>query len=761
MGQENSIDLNSLNSAQRSAVECSDGPSLIIAGAGSGKTKVLTYKIAHLLDLGVSPQSILALTFTNKAANEMKVRIADLVGKDKANRLWMGTFHSVFIRFLRRYADKIGYPSSFTIYDASDTKSAIKQCIKELELDEKIYKPSDVASRISLAKNNLTTAKAYMANQVAIQNDMATRRGRICDIYMRYSLKCHQSGVMDFDDVLLNMNILLRDFPQVCEELGGAFKYILVDEYQDTNQAQYLIVKKLSSIHKNITVVGDDSQSIYGFRGARIQNILNFRKDYPAAKEFKLEQNYRSTKTIVDAANSVISKNRNRLPKVCFSDGGQGEKIEVIKGYTEQEEGALVASSISKRIYQDKASYDSFAILYRTNAQSRVIEEMLRKRNLPYKIYAGHSFYERAEVKDVLAYLRLMVNPHDDEAFRRVVNVPARGIGDTTIKGLSTFAQQQGKSLWEGISSSDVEMSGVKAPALAKLRSFTSMIEEVRVNLKSKDAYKIAVEILEISQYVQTLRNENSIESQSRLENVEELLNGVQEFVEQRVSQQSELGDEDYFVSLEEYLENVALISDLEISEDKKDDGNRISLMTIHSSKGLEFPYVYVVGMEENLFPSAGASSESDIEEERRLFYVAMTRAEKTLAISFASSRFKWGQHTSNPPSRFLRDIDPKFLSSPIYSSHYEHDAPRKSLVEKISVKRVANAKPSIGVDPNFTPDPISSLKVGQRVEHSRFGLGTILSMEGAPPDSRAKVLFDRDGEKTLFLKFAKLRIKM
>lgn len=765
MGRDSKIDFESLNSAQRGAVECTEGPSLIIAGAGSGKTKVLTYKIAYLLEMGVKPSSILALTFTNKASKEMKERISALVGRDKSVRLWMGTFHSIFIRFLRQYSDRIGYPSSFTVYDTSDTKSALKMCIKELQLDDKVYKPSDVLSRISYAKNNLVTAGAYMNNAAAIKNDQAARKGRICDIYQLYSKKCKASGVMDFDDILLNMNILLRDNPDVCEELAKQFKYILVDEYQDTNYAQYLIVKKLSAIYRNISVVGDDSQSIYGFRGARIQNILNFKKDYPDAKEFKLEQNYRSTRTIVDAANSVIAKNRNRLPKTCFSQGASGEKIEVIKAFTEQEEGSLVAASIAKRIYTDKVSYDSFAILYRTNAQSRVIEEMLRKRNLPYKIYAGHSFYERAEVKDLLAYFRLLTNPSDDEAFRRAINTPARGIGETSLKYLAQVAQSGQCSLWQALFSSECEKFGLKSAALNKMRGFANMIQSIREKIATKDAYAIAIEVVNASGLIAALKQENTIEAQARVENIEELVSSVHEFVEEQMAYEAELGNENVLVTLESYLENVALISDLEISEDKKDDGNRISLMTVHSSKGLEFPYVYIIGAEENLFPSLIATSEDDVEEERRLFYVAMTRAEKGLSISYAGSRFKWGQYTSNKPSRFLKEIDPKYLDkvievdkTPVVSERFDED----DTWNRISGLRGRPTLKKIQIssaDPNFVSDPVSSLRVGQKVEHDRFGYGVIVSIEGAAPNTKAIVRFEIGGEKTLLLKFAKLKI--
>ncbi len=769
------IDFSELNSEQEEAVKCTKGPSLIIAGAGSGKTRVLTYRIAHLLENGADPASILALTFTNKAAKEMKERICAMVGRERSIRLWAGTFHSIFSRFLRENAELIGFPSSFTIYDSSDSKSAIKKCIKELQLDENIYKPQDVLSRISFAKNNLITSKGYLSNATAIANDTASRKGRICDIYAKYAEKCLAAGVMDFDDLLLYMNILLRDHPQVCDSLSQRFRYILVDEYQDTNYAQYLIVKKLSTYHKNITVVGDDSQSIYGFRGARIQNILNFKKDYPETKEFRLEQNYRSTQTIVNAANSLISKNSNRLKKECFSKGEIGEKIKVIKAFTEQDEGGLIASSIVDRIYKDKASYDQFAILYRTNAQSRIIEESLRKRNLPYKIYSGHSFYERAEVKDTLAYLRIILNPSDDEAFKRITKFPVKGIGETSMGYLAAAANANNLSLWNALTLSNLEEYGLRSGAIAKFRELSNMIRYFQSKVDTEDAYAIAIEIANASGVLSTLKNDPSIEAQARLENVEELLNSVNEFVENAKEEMKENGEEEPVVTLQSYMENVALLSDAD-SKEEEEDRNSIKLMTIHTSKGLEFPYIYIIGVEENLFPSLiRSSSIDDIEEERRLFYVALTRGGKAVAVSFSKSRFKYGEHVSNPPSRFLREIAPEYLSEPISTEENCSDpfsqsnessfGGRRSFGDKTSFSgrtSIIKGQPSPAVqeiDPNFVPSPSSELRGGQIVEHNRFGRGKIISIEDLQNGGKAVIEFEIGGKKTLLLKYAKIRI--
>jgi len=711
MNREFSSIIEGLNPAQKQAVEEFTGPSLIIAGAGSGKTRVLTCRIANVLSNGHKAGSILALTFTNKASKEMKERISSLVGYDRARHLWMGTFHSVFVRFLREDAGLIGFPTSFTIYDTSDSRSAIRNCVKELSLDEKIYKPNEVLSRISMAKNNLITSASYLSNATLQQNDAAVRKPRIGDIYALYDKRCKQSGAMDFDDILLYTNILIRDFPEVLDKLRNRFSFILVDEYQDTNFAQWLIVKKLSEMHRNLCVVGDDSQSIYAFRGARIENILNFKKDYPEAKEFRLEQNYRSTQTIVNAANSLIARNSLQLKKECFSAASVGENIEVVKAYTDQEESFLLASSIVSKIYQDKSAYSEFAVLYRTNAQSRAVEEALRKRSLPYKIYGGHSFYDRAEVKDMMAYLRLLVNPKDDEAFRRAVKVSGKGIGDTTMGYLSAAAAAGGVSMWEAIHTGDVQSFGIKSATYNRFMEFCGIISDIRTRVAAINAYDIAMEIFIRSGYATLLKSDTTLEGQSRAENVEELFNSIKAFVEEQEAE-SELESATVPVSspglesaaglgsspglepaaglesspglesaaglepgpqsatvvpaafLGDYLETISLMS---VMDDNKDeDSNKISLMTVHSAKGLEFTHVYIIGLEENLFPSVNSSSsESEIEEERRLMYVAITRAKKSVTISYAQSRFRWGSHVSYPPSRFLREINPKFLNWP------------------------------------------------------------------------------------------------
>ena len=594
--------LEGLNSEQKAAVSCVDGPVLIVAGAGSGKTRVLTSRIAYILEQGCNPSEILALTFTKKAASEMKERIALMVGEKKARRLYMGTFHSVFIRFLREFSESLGYTSTFTIYDTGDSVSAIKTCLKELQLDDKVYKPKDVLSRISMAKNNLVTPAAYRRNATAIQNDAAAKKPRIVDIYDLYVYKCKQAGVMDFDDILLNMNILLRDNPAALESISGRFKYIMVDEYQDTNFAQYLILKKLSEGHGNLCVVGDDSQSIYAFRGAKIENILNFKKDYPRHHIFRLEQNYRSTQTIVNAANSVIERNSARIPKECYSRGNEGEKIKLISAYTEQEEAILIASSIVSRIQSDKAEYQDFAILYRTNAQSRALEEALRKRNLPYMIYSGNSFFERAEVKDVMAYFKLAVNVNDDESFKRVVNKPARGIGDTSLNALMAAAVEHKTSLFKVAFADDLERFGLKNAAIKKIREFCEMVNKLAVRAQKEDAYAVASAVAMESGIYISYKSDTSIEGQARVANIDELLNSVKSYIEEKqneifeemqaegeVSEGVEIAASDMpVVTLSDYLENVSLLSAVDV-EDGEDDNNKISMMTVHSSKGLEY----------------------------------------------------------------------------------------------------------------------------------------------------------------------------
>ena len=799
--------LEGLNSEQKAAVSCVDGPVLIVAGAGSGKTRVLTSRIAYILaEKDCDPSSILALTFTKKAASEMKERIALMVGERKARRLYMGTFHSVFIRFLREFSDSLGYPQSFTIYDTGDSISAIKTCLKELQLDDKTYKPKDVLSRISMAKNNLVTAEAYMRNNAAMQNDITAKKPLIWKIYQLYAAKCKQAGVMDFDDILLNMNILLRDNPAALESIAGRFRYIMVDEYQDTNFAQYLILKKLSMFHNNLCVVGDDSQSIYAFRGAKIENILNFKKDYPDHHIFRLEQNYRSTKVIVDAANSLIARNSARIPKECYSMGETGEKIRLIQAYTEQEEAILIASSIVSRIHAEHAEYQDFAILYRTNSQSRAIEEALRKRNLPYVIFSGNSFFERAEVKDMMAYFKLAVNINDDESFKRVVNKPARGIGDTSLNALTAAAVAHETSLFKAAFADDLEKYGLKAAAVKKIRDFCEMISRLCVRGQKEDAYTVAAALAMESGLLMFYKSDTSIEGQARTANVEELLNSVKNYIDEKHSEQFEelqadgevaegveLSAADLpVVTLGDYLENVSLLSAVDM-EDDEETSNKIALMTVHSSKGLEFPYVFVAGMEENLFPSGGfMASESEIEEERRLFYVAMTRAKKAVNFSFASTRMRNGKHESNSPSRFIREVDPQYISNPLtvessedmssddgdtgfrfgrrgWGSSYGRSgavrterpasrpapkpapAPRPVMRTQTAPKRIPDA--------DFEPTPVLQLRAGQRIEHNRFGFGRIQEITGEAADLKARISFDEHGEKVLILKYAKIRV--
>ena len=792
-----SVILEGLNSGQRQAVSCIEGPVLIVAGAGSGKTRVLTSRIAYILAGGCAPERIMALTFTKKAASEMKERIAAMVGERKARKLFMGTFHSVFIRFLREYAGSLGYPSGFTIYDTSDSVSAVKACVKELQLDEKIYKPKEVLSRISMAKNNLYTAEAYVSKPEIMQNDAARKKPRTGDIYLLYAKKCRQSGVMDFDDILLNMNILLRDNKEALEDISGRFSYIMVDEYQDTNFAQYNILRKLSGAHGNLCVVGDDSQSIYAFRGAKIENILNFRKDYPQCRLFRLEQNYRSTRTIVDAANSLIAKNTSRIPKTCYSEGEEGRKIQLINAYTEQEEAYLIASEIVSEIQSEHAQYQDFAILYRTNSQSRALEEALRRRNLPYVIFSGHSFYERAEVKDMMAYFKLSVNPNDDESFKRIVNKPLRGIGDTSLAALAAAASDKGCSLHAAGLAPGLETYGLKPAAISRIAAFCNMISAFNSRAVSEDAYSVAGAIAADSGLLPSMKGDTSIEGQSRLSNVEELLDSVSSFSEEKKNEYFEemqadgtvedgKGPEDCdlpVVTLSDYLENVSLLSAVDMTDDE-DGSNRISLMTVHSSKGLEFPYVFVAGMEENLFPSGGLlASEADIEEERRLFYVAVTRAEKAVWLSFAATRMRNGKHESNSPSRFIREIDSRYIMNPLppKSSLPERNADRASGVpgernaspEKrlsgvssprntvASFHRPAPASrpvPKRVPDEDFIPTPVLELREGQRIEHNRFGFGTIVSISGDKSSLKAKIAFDEHGEKILMLNYAKIR---
>ena len=764
--------LEELNEEQRKAVQCLEGPVLIVAGAGSGKTRVLTSRVANLLAGGTDPSQVLALTFTKKAAGEMKERIALMVGRQRARKVVMGTFHSIFVRFLREYASLLGYPDNFTIYDQSDSTAAVKTVIKELGLDDAVYKPREVLSRISGAKNNLITVSAYKANTEALRADSYAKKPHIVDVYERYQARLKQSGVMDFDDILVNMNILLRDSRDALDSIASRFRYIMVDEYQDTNMAQYLIIKKLSEKHHNVCVVGDDSQSIYAFRGARIQNILNFKKDYPECRIFRLERNYRSTRNIVEAANSVIEHNAGRIPKQCYSEGDKGEKLHVLKAYTEQDEAAEIVYSIQDRLRTDGARYEDFALLYRTNAQSRALEEQLRRRNIPYMIYSGNSFFDRAEVKDMMAYFKLAVNPADDESFKRVVNKPARAIGDTTLKALEAAAVRLKVPLFHLALNASPAETGLRDATVQKVKAFCAMIDSFSQRVGNTDAYELARRIADDSGLYAFYKSDNSIEGQARTANIEELINSVMQFVEERKDEAE--GAEDVF-TLDDYLENVSLLSNVDVVTDE-DTNNKVALMTAHSAKGLEFPYVYITGLEENLFPGQSSTlTPAGVEEERRLFYVALTRAKRALTLSYAGTRMRNGRHESNPPSRFLKEIAPVYLDKPLEEEDSGFDGIRREPFgfgnrrgpdsrgashagggfSKTPVRSVIQPPP---VDPDFVPLPMTEFRVGMRIEHNRFGPGEILEITGRVPELKARVRFDTLGEKLLLLKYAKMR---
>lgn len=679
------IILKGLNEEQKLAVQTTNGPLLIVAGAGSGKTKVLTSRVAYILANGVDPTRVLALTFTKKAAEEMKERIALLVGR-RARAVVMGTFHSVFIRFLRDYAASIGYPGNFTIYDRSDSESAVKACVKELNLDDKIYKAREVLSRISFAKNGLFTPDAYHANAEIQQQDLHGKKPFLWKVYQLYQEKLKQNGVMDFDDILLNMNILLRDNAEARREIASRFDYILVDEYQDTNYSQYLILKKLAAPHHNLCVVGDDSQSIYAFRGAQIQNILNFQKDYPESKIIRLERNYRSTRNIVDAANSVIAHNEGRIPKKCFSEGEEGEKIELIKSFTEQEEAVQIVSGIISRVMSEKAQYQDFAILYRTNSQSRALEEALRRKNIPYMIYSGNSFFDRAEIKDMMSWFKLCVNVNDDESFKRAVGKPSRGIGDTSISGLNELRRARGLSSLFAAAACEDYFEFLRPAAMQKIRQFCALVNKLAVAAASGDAFEVARQIYDESGLYAFYKADTSIEGMARTSNLDELLNSVQAFKEERLDDiladmdvdQTAPGEGEMpaiNITLADFLETTSLLSNADTTDDDENGNNKVALMTVHSAKGLEFPYVYIAGAEENLFPSGGMlASPADVEEERRLFYVALTRAKKAVAVSFASTRMRNGKHESNSPSRFVKEIDPAYVANPLPADGFDGD---------------------------------------------------------------------------------------
>ena len=769
--------ISQLNAAQQEPVLQKDGPMIIIAGAGSGKTRVLTVRIAYLMSLGVDAFSILALTFTNKAAREMKNRIAEIVGTNEAKNLWMGTFHSVFARILRSESDKLGYPSNFTIYDSQDSVRLISAIIKEMQLDKDIYKPKQILGRISSYKNSLITVKAYFNNPELQEADAMSKKPRLGEIYQNYVERCFKAGAMDFDDLLLKTNELLTRFPDVLAKYQNRFRYILVDEYQDTNHSQYLIVRALSDKFQNICVVGDDAQSIYAFRGANINNILNFQKDYEGVKMYRLEQNYRSTKNIVEAANSIIDKNKTKLDKIVWTANDEGAKIKVHRSLTDGEEGRFVVSTIWEQKMQHQMLNGQFAILYRTNAQSRSMEDALRKRDIPYRIFGGLSFYQRKEIKDVLCYLRLVINPKDEEALMRIINYPARGIGDTTIEKLTLAANQYKRSVFEVMQNIDKIDLKLNSGTKQKLQDFVTMIQSFQVINQNQDAFFVADHVSKKTGLVQELKKDATPEGIARLENIEELLNGIKDFIEGQKEVDGSRG------ALSEFMEDIALATDLD--KDTGDD-DRVALMTIHLSKGLEFPYVFIVGMEEDLFPSAmSMSTRSELEEERRLFYVALTRAEHVAYLTYAQSRYRWGKLTDSEPSRFIEEIDPKFLE---YLSAPETNYRYKPMIDSdifgdIDKSKLRLAKPISGAPPKYITDnqpkpdanirrlkPLTNrnsagnlfdnnLTVNNIVMHERFGKGTVLGLEGAGADKKAEINFETGGIKKLLLRFAKLDI--
>ncbi|MGG5577807.1 ATP-dependent helicase [Myroides sp. C15-4] len=772
--------IDQLNEAQRAPVLQKDGPMIVIAGAGSGKTRVLTLRIAYLMHQGVDAFNILSLTFTNKAAREMKNRIAQIVGSGEAKNLWMGTFHSVFARLLRAEADHLGYPSNFSIYDSQDSQRLIGQIIKELQLDKDIYKPKEVASRISSYKNNLVTVKAYFNDAELQEADAMSKRPRIGEIYEHYVERCFKAGAMDFDDLLLKTNELLTRFPDVLAKYQDRFRYILVDEYQDTNNSQYLIVRALSDRFQNICVVGDDAQSIYAFRGANINNILNFQKDFDNVQLYRLEQNYRSTKNIVEAANTIIDKNKVKLEKVVWTDNDYGPKIKVHRSLTDGEEGRFVASTIFEEKMQNQKNNSDFAILYRTNAQSRAMEDALRKRDIPYRIYGGLSFYQRKEIKDVLSYLRLIINPKDEEALVRVINYPARGIGATTLDKLTIAANHYKRSIFEVMSHIDKIDLKITAGTKNKLTDFVNMVKAFQALEETKDAYEMVEHVVKKTGLVQELRKDTTPEGITRMENIEELLNGIKDFIEGQREIDGARG------ALSEFLEDVALATDLD--KDTGDD-DRVALMTIHLAKGLEFPTVFCVGMEEDLFPSAMSSStRTELEEERRLFYVALTRAEHQAYLTYAQSRYRWGKLIDCDPSRFIQEIDDQYLEflTPVETNYRYTPKIDADIFGDVDKSKLRLSKPVKGTPPAYlknNEEPVldrnirklkpvnaasttsqgdaanSGLVIGQRVMHERFGQGVILNLEGVGADRKAEINFDVGGIKKLLLRFAKLQV--
>lgn len=750
--------IDELNDGQRAAVLYTQGPSLVIAGAGSGKTRVLTYKIAHLLQQGYRPWSILALTFTNKAAREMKERIANLVGGESARYLWMGTFHSMFLRILRAESAELGFSPKFTIYDAADSKSLIRAIIKEMKLDEKQYKPGAVQARISSAKNHLVTPASYAANKEAYEGDCNARMPAIRDIYRHYWERCRQADAMDFDDLLLYTFLLFRDKPEVLARYQQQFGYVLVDEYQDTNYAQHCIVLQLSKQHQRVCVVGDDAQSIYSFRGADIDNILYFTKVYPDTKVFKLEQNYRSTQTIVCAANSLIAKNQRQIRKEVFSEKERGEALGVFQAYSDIEEADIVVNKIIELRRREQLKYSDYAILYRTNAQSRVFEEAMRKRSIPYRIYGGLSFYQRKEVKDVIAYFRLVVNPNDEEAFKRIINYPARGIGDTTLGKIVAAASEYGVSLWTVLQDPLAYGLNFNKGVTAKLQAFKTLMLGFMNDSLTKNAAEMGQDIIQRAGIMNEVCQDNTPENLSRKENIEELVNGMGDFCAQRLEE----GDTN--ITLTDYLSEVSLLTDQDSDDDSEE---KVTLMTVHAAKGLEFPVVFVVGLEEELFPSAMClDSMRAIEEERRLFYVAITRAERHCFLSYAKSRMRYGKMEFAAPSRFLKDIDVRYLRLPGQMAYTQREEPRAPVFTKIQLEAKPTFTPStprnlkpVAAAAATAPSQNVALSVGQYIEHERFGLGEVLKVEGEGDSAKALIRFENAGEKQLLLRFARFKV--
>ena len=747
--------LSQLNDSQKLPTTHKNGPIMVIAGAGSGKTRVLTYRIAYLMERGVDPFSILSLTFTNKAAREMKSRISQIVGESKSKNLWMGTFHSIFARILRSESELLGYSSNFTIYDTQDSDRLIATIIKELKLDKDLYKYKNIRSRISSLKNNLVTVKAYLSNPELVQQDNESRRPMFGKVYQTYVNRCFKASAMDFDDLLLKTNELLNRFPEVLAKYQERFKYIHVDEYQDTNHSQYLIVKALADKYENLCVVGDDAQSIYGFRGANIENILSFQKDYSNSTIYRLEQNYRSTKNIVNAANSVINYNINKLEKEVWTDNESGEKIEINQSITDSEEGRFVSSSILENKNKCQLDNDSFAVLYRTNAQSRSIEDALRRKNISYQVYGGLSFYQRKEIKDILAYLRVIVNPNDEESIKRIINYPTRGIGQTTMDKLLIYANDKNISLFETLKNLSLDEIKINSGTKNKLNQFFLLIKSFQLLNESLNAFEIAEEVLKRIGIINVLKLDGTPESISRIENIEELINGIKDFIEGEKEVVDSKG------TLSDFLEDVALASELD--KNINDYQKKVSLMTIHLAKGLEFNHVYIVGLEEDLFPSAMSSTtRADLEEERRLFYVALTRAKKKVTITYAKTRYRWGKLNDCEPSRFIKEIDKTYTN---YNLANSITGSLNNLMENNSI-RFRNPKNKIQlkkIKNNLSPSTFKSnyidINKGDHIIHNRFGKGKVIETEGEGADKKAEVKFGSSGVKRILLKFAKYKL--